>query len=242
MRVERKLRGLLPPWLKGWLRHKRGHYRDFYPFGFAMNGQTARLEAVREIIHVCQIERIIETGTFRGTTTEWLAGFGIPVISIEAHASSYEFSKRRLASFRNVIVEESNSVDALGAILPELPKAVPIFFYLDAHWDNYLPLRDELHLICSFLEDFVIVVDDFEVTGDPGYTFDDYGFGKSLTEGYLRTTDAAHLNLFYPVVPSHEETGARRGWVVIAGSAKMSESLDQISLLKRRERLRRVER
>lgn len=41
------LRSLIPDWLKGSLRYKRGFYKNFYPFGFAMNGQTARLEAAR---------------------------------------------------------------------------------------------------------------------------------------------------------------------------------------------------
>jgi hypothetical protein len=44
-----RLPNVVPAAAKGWLRFKRGHHADFYPFGFAMNGQTARLEAVREI-------------------------------------------------------------------------------------------------------------------------------------------------------------------------------------------------
>ena len=233
MRVEQKLRDLVPAWLKGWVRYKRGLAKDFYPFGFAMNGQTARLEAVREIIYRCQIKQIIETGTYRGTTTEWFSTFGIPVISIEAHAPSYEFSKRRLAQFSNVSLKHENSVDALKIILPELRKKSSILFYLDAHEVAHLPLRDELRLICSILQHFVIVIDDFEVAGDPGYAFYDYGPGLSLTEGYLRTCDVDHLDKFYPSVPSLNETGHRRGWIVLAGSPSMSESLSRIPLLRR---------
>ena len=127
MRIEQKLRDFVPAWLEGWARYKRGLYSDFYPFGFAMNGQTARLEAVREIIYCCEIKQIVETGTYRGTTTEWFSGFDIPVISIEVHAPSYEFSKRRLSQCRNVSVMHANSVDGLKAILPKLPKTAPIF-------------------------------------------------------------------------------------------------------------------
>src|SRR5450631_3532673 len=55
----------------------------FYPWGFAMNGMTSRLEATRQIIYALGIERIVETGTFRGTTAEWFAQFGITVESVE---------------------------------------------------------------------------------------------------------------------------------------------------------------
>jgi hypothetical protein len=82
------LTNLLPPSLIGTLRYVRGLHSDFYPFGFPMNGQTARLEAVRQIFYRCGIQSIIETGTFRGTTTEWLAAFDVPVITIESHRST----------------------------------------------------------------------------------------------------------------------------------------------------------
>ena len=197
-----------------------------------MNGQTSRLEAVREIIYDCQIKQIIETGTFRGTTTEWFAEFGVPVVSIEVHDSSYEFSKRRLAKLTNVSVQHANSADALKAILPTLPKTMPTLLYLDAHCEMFLPLGEELRLICSHLEEFVVLIDDFEVPDDPGYAFDNYGPGKALTEEYLRANEADHLHKFYPSIPSNNETGRRRGWIVLTCSDAISKRLEKISLLR----------
>ena len=227
------LRNAIPAQFRSWARFKCGRFEDFYPYGFAMNGQTSRLEAVREIIYDCQIKQIIETGTFRGTTTEWLAEFGVPVISIEAHDSFYEFSKRRLAKFTNVSVQHANSADALKAILPTLPKTMPTLLYLDAHCEMFLPLGEELRLICSHLEEFVVLIDDFEVLDDPGYAFDNYGPGKALTEGYLRANEAEHLHKFYPSIPSNNETGRRRGWIVLTCSDAISKRLEKISLLRR---------
>ena len=60
-----KLGSMLSAGLNGWIRYRRGFYRDFYPFGFAMNGQTARLEAVRQILYECQIKQIIEMACTR---------------------------------------------------------------------------------------------------------------------------------------------------------------------------------
>ena len=61
------------------------------------------------------------------------------------------------------------------------------------------------------------MIDDFEVPGDPGYGFDDYGPGKRLTAQYLPDEDLAGWRRFYPSLPSSEETGARRGSCVLVG-------------------------
>ena len=232
MKIAREIGRYLPPAVKGWARYVRGSHKDFYPFGTAMNGQTARLEATREIFYKCQIKLIIETGTFRGTTTEWLAGLGAPVISIELHSPSYEFAKRRLARFANVSLKRGNSVDVLRSVLPQCDPAVPTFIYLDAHWENYLPLREEIDLICAHLRNFIILIDDFQVPDDPGYTFDNYGPGKALTEEYLRGCKSRQLEKFYPAVPSAEETGSRRGWVVLTTDKMIVDTLKNITLLR----------
>jgi hypothetical protein len=218
--------------LKGWARYKLGLHRHFYPFGFAMNGQTARLETVREILFDCKANLIIETGTFRGTTTEWFAQFNLPVISIEAHAPTYEFAKHRLRRFGNVTLKHAQSEDALAVILPGVPKATTVFIYLDAHWHAYLPLQKELNLISKYLQNFVVLIDDFQVAGDNGYGFDDYGDGNALTMEYLHTCGVDRFDKFYPAIPSNRETGARRGWIVIAGSSSISETLARIPLLR----------
>src|SRR5947209_9063574 len=121
-------------------RHALASPQYFNPFGGPMNGQTARLEATREIIFGCGIQQIVETGTYRGTTTEWLAAFGLPVITIESYLHSYEFSKVRLGNKPNVRIEFGSSVSVLSAVADELDVNAPTLFYLDAHWEAYLPL------------------------------------------------------------------------------------------------------
>jgi hypothetical protein len=227
------LMSFLPASVKGSLRHARGLHSDFYPFGFAMNGQTARLESVREIFYRCGIRSIIETGTFRGTTTEWLAGFGVPVMTIESHAPTFEFAVRRLGRLENVSVRLGSSSDILPGYLPSVGRATSTMIYLDAHWGGYLPLAEELAAICRCLDRFVVIVDDFEVPGDSGYTFDDYGPGKALTAEYLNSCAGRSLARFYPSVPSKEETGSRRGWIVLTGDAAFIETLSTIPLLRR---------
>jgi len=216
----------------------RGRYalanRDyFYPFGTAMNGQTARLEAVRQIMFRCGIRQIVETGTFRGTTTEWLADFGWPVASIESNITNYHFSKLRLQRKPNVRVEFGSSVDVLPKFPGQMDTSLPTFFYLDAHWENYLPLRDEMRFILGSFSAPVILIDDFQVPGEDGYSYDDYGPGKALTTEYLADCLPAEAMLFYPSTPSCQETGWRRGWIVVAPNPQIGRLLENITLLRR---------
>ena len=55
------------------------------------------------------------------------------------------------------------------------------------------------------------MVDDFQVPGDAGYQFDDYGEGKKLSLNYLNPV--AHLGFtpFFPTLPSSEESGVNAG-------------------------------
>jgi hypothetical protein len=60
------------------------------------------------------------------------------------------------------------------------------------------------------------MIDDFQVPGDGGYRYDDYGPGKALTEEYLPTSELEGWTLLYPTASSADEAGARRGCCVLA--------------------------
>lgn len=214
---------LFGPEVRSWVEFHSGHHTFFYPWGTAMNGQTARLEMVRALLHSMQPVRIIETGTYHGTTTEWFAGFGVPVLSIEANQRAFRFAARRLARFTNVRVVRGDSVAELAKLRPE---GAPVFCYLDAHWEAHLPLRDELRMLVERFPRAVVLIDDFAVPDDAGYAFDDYGPGAALTIDYLKGSSLpASARLFLPTVPSTEETGHRRGAAVVAWDPQLAELL-----------------
>src|SRR4051794_40359735 len=114
--------------LKGLADYALRDHRKFYPWGFAMNGQTSRLEAVRQIIHAAEINRIVETGTFRGTTTEWFAQFGLPVETVETDERFFSFAKARLSKFSNVEVHQDSSVSFLARRLPHTDPSDRVLF------------------------------------------------------------------------------------------------------------------
>jgi hypothetical protein len=99
---------------------------------------------------------------------------------------------------------------------PYVPKS-GVFFYLDAHWEAHLPLRDELRIIAINWKDALILIDDFCVDDDPGYGYDDYGPMGSLTLDYIDIPELAGYVRLFPAVESAAETGSRRGAVLLVG-------------------------
>jgi len=191
------------------------------PYGGALNGQRVRQETVLELLRALPFRAVVETGTFRGSTTEFFATYAsVPVYSVELSPRYFYYSKLRLRENKRVHLVLADSRDFLRKLArdPYFPKQL-VFFYLDAHWYDEPPLRKEVELIFSNFRESVAMIDDFKVPGDPGYAFDDYGPGKRLCLDYLPPLSSLGLTAFFPTTPSHEETGLRRGFVVLADVA-----------------------
>lgn len=210
---------LVPKRIAGLIDYSKGYWNTFYPWGGPMNGQTARLEIARAIIEKYQIEQIIETGTYRGTTTEWFAQFNVPVLSVETHEQFAAFSRRRLRHLPNVRIECCDSTTAVKAWAADSGiTSKRTLFYLDAHWKDHLPLREELELIDQYFKSWIAIVDDFKVANDPDYGFDDYGDGKVLDLDYIRKCKLSDFVAFFPEVAGKWETGLKRGCVVLVAN------------------------
>jgi hypothetical protein len=196
-------------------------------WGGPMNGQEGRRELVRQIANIIDLAAVVETGTFRGTTTEFLWHVtGAPVFTVEIQPRFHRFAQRRFSGNPAIRVDLTDSVAFLRRLAddPAVPKQ-RVLFYFDAHWGRELPLQQELALVQDHWTDSIVIVDDFEVPGDPGYGFDDFGPGLALRPEYLATSDLAGLSVLYPTLPSEQETGARRGCCVIASTMRAEDLL-----------------
>lgn len=194
-----------------------------------MNGQVGRQHMVRELVRLYKPDLVVETGTYRGSTTHFLwALTGALTISIESSLRNYLFARRRLAGLSGIQLLRGDSaieLENLGA-RPYSTSRRPLF-YLDAHWEQHLPLCDELRAIRGIWKEYVIIIDDFEVPHDSGYLFDDYGHGKRLALDYLPDDIITTCAVRFPKLPSSEESGARRGCAAIFSSdaiAQLAES------------------
>jgi hypothetical protein len=180
----------------------------------ALNGQIRRRAAFEAIITATRPEEIVETGTYRGATTAFLSQrFGLPVYSVERNRYFYLYSKLRLLPHWRTHVRHGDSRELLLARQELGARAA--FFYLDAHWGDDLPVRQEVIFIIRHWREATICIDDFKVEHDPGYRFDHYPAG-ALTLEYLGLPDDAAVDIYWPAVSSGDETGLKRGAMFIA--------------------------
>jgi hypothetical protein len=199
-------------------------------WGGPFNGQTGRQRLVLEILDKVRPDAVIETGTFRGITTEWFANhFAGPLFSCEVDRMYLIQAQHRLGRFGNVNLFHADSREFLRERIAALPARSRVLFYLDAHWKDDLPLVEELRIITGSDLRWVVMIDDFEVPFDEGYSYDDYGPGKALKLDLLAFLKDSST-FFFPRLHSSEETGAARGTCVLAGD--LVEDLLACSLLR----------
>lgn len=227
------LRDLASPLLARYEYHLKPSARD--PLGGPLNGQRHRQRIFMDLASEFRFAAIVETGTFKGSSTEFMAGqLDAPIHTAEARPRFFHYARLRLRPFPRVKVALTDSRSLLRRLAadPSFPKQ-NVFFYLDAHWYEDLPLRDEVEIVSATWKDSVIMVDDFQVPGDDGYRFDDYGAGKRLDLSYLHPLDRFGLTAFFPTAPSGEETGAKRGCVVLAQGSAVAERVAKLGSLRR---------
>ena len=121
-----------------------------------------------------QITTVIETGTFEGSTTAFFARTFEEVHTIDISQKYLNEAKERLSSFSNINFHLGSSQNVLSQILPAL-KNKYVLFYLDAHWNEYWPLLDELEEINkTHHHQCIVVIDDVKVPGRSDIPFDAY--------------------------------------------------------------------
>ena len=206
--------------------------------GGPFNGQAGRRAIFDAIVSTVAPVLILETGTYLGTTTELMAKTGVAIVSVEGNARNFGFARMRLRRFHNVElrlgdsrVETRRALDFRRSAL----ESRPLFAYLDAHWNEDLPLANELDIVFACCPSAVVLVDDFRVPDDPGYGYDDYDDfvpGMALDQSYIAPAVGCHrLAALYPALPSAKETGMRRGCVVLTKESYWVKSLVATGLL-----------
>ena len=233
-RVARHVYQSLPPTIRADFDYYYRRENFVGAMGGAFNGQKARRRLVTQLLHSVDLGMICETGTYLGSSTAFFADhFHGKIVTIEVDPYYHRFATLRLRSAPHVYVVHSDSVGHLKRLAQDRTKtSLPSLFYLDAHWYEYLPLRDELALIFGGWKKAVVLIDDFEVPDDPGYGFDDYGEGKRLCLNYLTPLGLEQMHVFFPSASSAEETGSCRGCVVLTLDARMACVLSTLRVLR----------
>jgi hypothetical protein len=192
------------------------------------NGQLKRQKIIRELLAATGFDEIVETGSFRGTTTRFLSDVsGLPVHSAENADRFYRYAAVKCRGLPGVRLYHADSRKMLH-ILSERPGNPALLFYLDAHWQEDVPRYQELEIIQARWSRAVVMIDDFRVPGDPGYQFTSY-HGTPLDVNYL--PELPGWKAFYPKSDSADETGAKRGCVVLA-SPELAPAVAALSSLR----------
>ncbi len=199
------------------------------------NGQAFRKRIFQELVRAFDCEAIVETGTYTGNTTGFMATTtGLTVYSCEANPTFHAIAKRRLEAIPSVSLALGDSCGFLRDLAKAGVSRKRCFVYLDAHWHEDLPLAEEIELLAKDWPDFVAMVDDFEVPGDPGYGHDDYGkVGNLSLKDFAPVIERAGLVPFFPSLPADKETGYKRGSVILARKGAAEAKLAALSVLRR---------
>ncbi len=184
--------------------------------GGPLNGQRFRQHIFNRLLRL-DPDVIVETGTYIGSSTSFFARQGLPVFSCEVDEKFFARAASHLTDCPNVTLHLDDSRSFLRQLAgdPSFRFQRPLF-YLDAHWEEDLPLADEIRIIAGRWPSFAIMVDDFQVPGTD-YVYDSYPNGLELTLGYLQRegVELGDLAVLFPSAGPDAETGTKCGTLVL---------------------------
>lgn len=115
----------------------------------------------------------VETGTFRGDTTNWACERFEEVYSIELSSELHRQAVQRLRHHRNLMLLQGDSGTHLAGLIERLRQ--PALFWLDAHWSlgetagesDPCPLLRELEIILRSSIPHMLLIDDARLFCSP---------------------------------------------------------------------------
>jgi hypothetical protein len=137
---------------------------------------------VDEIIQRCGISTFVETGTFVGDTTKYVASRhpDLKVFTCEVNPRWCALAQRLCEGLDNIEFFQCESPLFLEQLRGTLESSRTLF-WLDAHWGDSWPLFDETRII-STLSTYAVIIDDFEVPDRPIFHYDSYQGVKNCLE------------------------------------------------------------
>jgi len=201
-------------------------------WGGAFNGQSFRRKIFQQLCERNNFELIVETGSYRGNTTLFMAEQRIPIVTVEFDPRIFGYVSTRFLLNSQIKTFNNDSRTFLKKIANDSSiNKENVFFYLDAHWRDDLPLAEELDIIFSHWVNSVIMIDDFQVP-NTSYEYDDYGHGKALTLDYVSNAlSGQNYSVYFPAVDETQETGFKRGCAILCNSDSIDQRLTQCDTL-----------
>lgn len=176
------------------------------------NGDVFAQEEFANLIKDYKVKTVIETGTYKGITTKYLSSVSANVISIEIGPKRLQQAQTNNKGKNNIQFYLGNSPEILKQILPIKEKCL---FFLDAHWNNYNPLLDELKVIAEHKMKPIIAIHDFKVPDNKELGYDSYK-GQDYEFAWIeKSLEAIYGKGGYKYYYNQRATGAKRGIIYI---------------------------
>ena len=164
---------------------------------------------------------VFETGTCLASSTLFLANHFPMVYTIEANRRYYAYSKQRVeeSATTNINLIFGQSEEWLPRFLFNLTLPTNVVFFLDAHWESFCPLLNELVAISvAGIANPIITIHDWKVPGS-SLGYDSYN-GQDFTIEWIEP----YLQKIYPKGYKYEYNsdekamGACRGIIYISSA------------------------
>ena len=164
----------------------------------------------------------IETGTCLASSTLFLAEHFKMVHTIEANRRYYNYSLSRVqeAGVSNINLMYGQSEELLPKLLFNLTMPRDVVFFLDAHWENFCPLKSELLAIAiAKIENPIIAIHDWKVPNS-SLGYDSYNGQDFELEWIAPFLHKIYGDDFaYKYNSDEKAMGACRGIIYISSSA-----------------------
>jgi predicted O-methyltransferase YrrM len=194
----------------------------------AFHNDSILQEFLLSAIDFFKVTTFFETGTFRGDSIIWLANRTekIRLISCESEAYFYKRALKRLSTGgldTRIRLMNKSSPTAIRECFQSGILQEPVLFWLDAHWNEYWPLADELREILRWCKKSILLIDDFKVPNDPQMQYDVYD-GQENSLEYISpllhgNSPNLQFDLIFPNYPKLQRqigSGHRyRGYVTV---------------------------
>ena len=190
------------------------------------NGQIRRMSMIAAISRSISASAVIETGTFKGSSTPYLASlFKCKTYTIEINEFHASCSERRFKqNHKNLDIELriGDSAVEIVNVLKEISSSETVAAYLDAHWLSAIPTKQELESLIDWGGKWVAIIDDFEIEHDSGYKYDSYG---DVVIGMPIIPKNDELEVWLPREDSLFETSVRSGTAYVFSNKDLREMI-----------------
>lgn len=150
-----------------------------------------------KIIDEYNITQFVETGTFMGHTTQFIADHypNMKIFTVEVNETYYRNVLNKFQKYSNIKINLGSSDEFLKNFDNS---KIPTLYYLDAHWYESNPLNNELINIQNKSEgNDIIIIDDFKVP-NRSLSYDPVSAIEDIDMDYIKNClDWNKWNFFY---------------------------------------------